>query len=227
VNRRRALPAAPLARDLAVVAFAVGLAGGTARAESALRETAADLHELAAPAARTEVRLDLGVFAAYPAREDRAEVRVEIATRPDFWYGLGVSSLTRTTTELSVTTPGQSAVTTTTTSESFSLSARLYKRIGPLVLSAGLVDGRGGAGIELRSPRDRLRLEVLASEWRPSDPSAVPSVRVGASAQWHWLYVQGGILNVLDRAQTSGYLGLGMRWRDEDLLQAIWWLRRV
>jgi hypothetical protein len=198
------------------------------RAESALRETAADLKELAAPAARTEVRLDLGVFAAFPSREDRAELRVEIAPRPDLWYGLGVSSLTSTTTTVTAsTTPGGSEISATTTSQSFSLSARLFKRVGPLVLSAGLVDGRGGAGLELRSPRDRLRLEVLASEWRPSDPAAVPALRIGASAQWRWLYVQGGLLDVLDRARRSGYLGVGMRWRDEDLLQAVWWLRRV
>jgi hypothetical protein len=214
----------------------MALASGTARAESALRETAADLKELSEPAARTEVRLDLGIFATFPTErdrpelreEDRAELRVEIAPRADFWYGLGVSSLTRTTTtRMASTTPGGSDLSSTTTSESFSLSARLFKRLGPLVLSAGLVDGRGGAGIELRSPRDRLRLEVLASEWRPGDATAVPNLRVGASAQWRWLYVQAGVLNVLDRAQLSGYLGVGMRWRDEDLLQALWWLRRA
>jgi hypothetical protein len=205
-------------------------AGSRARAESALHETAADLKELAAPAARTEVRLDLGVFAAFPAREDRAELRVEIAPRPDFWYAVGISSLTTTSTTMTTTsasmTPG-SDMTTTTTSESFSLSARIFKRLGPFVVSAGLVDGRGGASVELRSPRDRLRLEVLASEWRPTDPRAVPKLRVGASAQWRWLYVQGGVLDVLDRASASAYLGLGMRWRDEDLLAALWWIRRA
>ncbi len=217
-----------------LLAAAIALASGAAHAESALRETAADLKELTAPAARTEVRVDLGVFAAYPAQEDRAELRVEIAPRPDFWYAVGVSSLTQTTTTMSAATTSSpmsamdgTVYTTTSTSESFSLSARIFKRIGPLVVSAGLVDGRGGAGLELRSPGDRLRLELLASEWRPSDARAIPSLRVGASAQWGWLYVQGGLLEVLDPARRSGYLGLGMRWRDEDLLQALWWIRRA
>jgi hypothetical protein len=210
-------------------AFVLVLArGGAARAESALHETAENLKELAAPAARTEVRLDLGVFAAYPSGEDRVELGVEIAPRSDLWYGLGVSTVTRwTTTSAMSTSASRSESSTTTTLESFALSARLFKRAGPLVLSAGLVDGRVGAGVELRSPRDRLRLEVLASEWRASDPVAIPILRLGVSAQWRWLYVQGGLLDVLDPAQRSGYLGLGMRWRDEDLLQALWWLRRV
>jgi hypothetical protein len=212
----------------ALLVSALALVSGPARAESALRETAADLQELTAPAARTEVRVDLGLLTAFSTGENRAELHVEIAPRADFWYAIGVSTLARPTTTLTQsTTPGESVVMTTTTSESFSLSARLFKRIGPLVLSAGLVDGRGGVGLELRSPGDRLRLEVLASEWRPSDPAATPSLRVGASAQWRWLYVQGGALDVLDRARASAYLGVGMRWRDEDLLQALWWIRRA
>jgi phospholipid/cholesterol/gamma-HCH transport system substrate-binding protein len=206
-------------RDVLLTA-ALCLSSGVARAQSSPGDTVADLKDLAAPAARTEVRLDLGVLAAASARQDRAELRVEIAPRPDFWYGIGVSSIAQTSTSTSMTVGSDPTVTTTSTSDSFSLSARVFKRIGPLVLSAGLVDGRGGAGLELRSPYDRLRLELLASEWRPSDPRAIPSLRAGASAQWRWIYVQGGVLDLLDRQQRSAYLGLGMRWRDEDHLRA-------
>jgi phospholipid/cholesterol/gamma-HCH transport system substrate-binding protein len=213
-------------RDVLLTA-ALCLSGGVARAQSSLGDTVADLKDLAAPAARTEVRLDLGVLAAVSSQQDRAELRVEIAPRPDFWYGVGVSSIAQTSTLTSMTAGSDTTVTTTSTSNSFSLSARVFKRIGPLVLSAGLVDGRGGAGLELRSPHDRLRLELLASEWRPSDPRAIPSLRAGVSAQWRWLYVQGGVLDMLDREQRSAYLGLGMRWRDEDLLRAARWVLGV
>jgi hypothetical protein len=213
-------------RGLAVVATCVVVLArgdlGVAHAESSLGETAADLKELAAPAARTEVRVDLGVLAS--SGDERAELRVEIAPRPDFWYGLGVSSAAQTTMSSSMGMAGDTTVTTST-SGSFSLSARVFKRIGPLVLSAGLVDGRGGAGVELRALGDRLRLEVLAAEWRPSDPRAVPSLRVTASAQWRWLYVQAGVLDALDSGLSTAFLGLGMRWRDQDLLRALLWIR--
>jgi hypothetical protein len=59
----------------------------------------------------------------------------------------------------------------------------------------------------------------------PSDPRAVPSLRVTASAQWRWLYVQGGVLDPLDSGLSTAFLGLGMRWRDQDLLRALLWIR--
>ena len=222
--RAATLWSAVVRRRFVLLSAALVLWGGRARAQSSLGDTVAEFKDLAAPAARTEVRLDLGVLAAASSREDRAELRVEIAPRPDFWYGIGVSSIAQTSTLSSATTGSDNTVTTTSTSDSFSLSARVFKRVGPLVLSAGLVDGRGGAGLELRSPRDRLRLELLASEWRPSDPRAIPSLRAGASAQWRWLYVQGDVLDLLDRQQRSAFLGLGMRWRDDDLLRAARWI---
>ena len=68
---------------------------------------------------------------------------------------------------------GPVVMTTTATSDSFTLSARVFKRLGPVVLSAGVVDSHAGVGVEVRGLDDRLRFEVLASESAlDPDPSA-------------------------------------------------------
>ena len=79
--------------------------------------------------------------------------------------------------------------------------------------------------IELRGLDDRLRVEVLATNWRLSDLRASPRVRLGGSAQWRSFYVQAGVLDALDDPRASAYVGVGLRWRDPDLLAAVWWLR--
>src|SRR5690349_3447050 len=101
-------------------ASALALSAPPARAESPARETMEGLEELAAPPARLEVRFDLGGLATLRPDENRADLRVELATRPDFWYGLGVSTIESTTTTLTVTEAGgQSSVMTTTTSNAY------------------------------------------------------------------------------------------------------------
>ena len=214
-------------RYVATALLVTAVAGSpvrTARADSQTRETIAGVQELMAPASRLELRCDLGLLATRRPGDGRAGLDVEIATRPDYWYGLGVAAIAGTTTT-TTTRAGGATVMTIETKDALGISARFFKRLGPLVLSAGLVDSSGGAGIELRGLDDRLRLEVLATNWKLSDPRASPRVRVGGSAQWRFFYVQAGVLDVLDDPRASTYAGVGMRWRDPDLLSAISWLR--
>jgi hypothetical protein len=208
------------------VALAVTCAPRPARAEKPLAETAAGIAELTAPVARIELRFDVGALATLPAGGDRVDARLEIAPRPDYWYGIGVSSITAPpTTTTTINGDGSVSITSTLT-EGVTLSARIFKRLGPLVASAGVVDNRGGVGLELRGLDDRLRLEALLAEWTPADARAIPTLRLGASAQWWHLYVQAGLLDALDRPRASAYAGLGLRWRDTDLPGVFWWLRR-
>ena len=177
-----------------------------------------------APASRLELRCDLSLLATRRAGDGRAGLDVEIATRPDYWYGLGVAAIAGTTVT-TTTTAGGTTVTTFETKDAVGISARFFKRLGPLVVSAGVVDSAGGAGIELRGLGDRLRLEVLATNWKLSDLRESPRVRLGGSAQWQFVYVQAGVLDVFDDPRASAYVGVGMRWRNPDLLAAVSWLR--
>jgi hypothetical protein len=213
-----------VATALLVTAVA-GVLVRPARADSQTREIVEGVQELMAPASRLELRCDLSVLSTRRLGDGRAGLDVEIATRPDYWYGLGVAAIAGTTVT-TTTTAGGATVTTLETKDAVVISARFFKRLGPLVLSAGVVDSAGGAGIELRALGDRLRLEVLATNWKLSDLRESPRVRLGGSAQWRFLYVQAGVLDVRDDPRASTYVGVGMRWRDPDLLSAVSWLRR-
>jgi hypothetical protein len=186
-------------------------------------EIARDVETLVAPARRLELRLDVSLTASLPRRGDRSGISVELATRPDFWYAIGVASATVPTAVEVVSSDGTVIRTITTQDEAIVWSVRVFKSIGPLVLSGGVVDNHGALGIELRGWSDRLRLELLASAARPL-AYRPPSLRAGASLQWRWIYVQAGVQALADRELRAAYLGIGMRWSDPDLLRSLGWL---
>jgi hypothetical protein len=210
--------------SVGVVVAIVASSAGAARAAPETRETFQALKQLTAPAPGFELRCDLGLLATRQLGNGRAGLDLEIAPRPDYWYSVGAAATLRTT-AITTITSGGGTVTTTTQSDGFGISARFFKRIGPIVLNAGVVDSAGGAGIELRGFDDRLRLEVLAANWRFSEPREVPRVRVGGSAQWRFLYVQAGVLDAFEDPAASAFVGFGLRWRDPDLLPTMRWLR--
>ena len=190
-----------------------------------VREAARDIETLVAPARRLELRLDVSLTASLPRRSDRAGLNLELATRPDLWYAVGVASGTELTYVEAMASDGAITRTLTTSDEAIVWSARVFKRLGPVVLSGGMVDSRAALGIELRGWQDRMRLEMLASTAHPLEYRS-PSVRVGASLQWRWIYGQAGVQALADRELRAAYVGLGMRWSDPDLLRSLGWLAR-
>ena len=186
-------------------------------------DVARDLDTLVAPARRLQLRLDVSLTASLPRRGDRAGLSVELATRPDLWYAVGVASGSELTAVEAMSSDGAVTRTLTIQDQAILWSARVFKAIGPLVLSGGVVDNHGAFGIELRGWDDRVRLELLATTAHPLEYGP-PSVRAGASLQWRWLYVQAGVQALADRELRAGYLGVGMRWSDPDLLRSLGWL---
>jgi hypothetical protein len=195
--------------------------------EPTFTETMANLKQLAAPVERIVVRFDLGLAAALASsRAGRTALGIEIAPRPDYWYGFAVAALSDPKIEIAIDpTTGAPARRAISSNESIALSARFFKQIGPLVLSAGMVDNRAGAGAELRVFGDRLRVETVIhrNPWQTSGP---PRLRVGASVQWRSLYLQAGAQDVLDPTRAA-YVGVGLRWSDEDIKYALPWLSRL
>jgi hypothetical protein len=181
-----------------------------------VRELAGDLDQLVAPARRLELRLDVSLTASLPRRGNRAGVSLELATRPELWYAVGVASGTEVAVSEEISSDGVVTRTVTTSDQALSWSARVFRRIGPLVLSGGVVDSRPSIGIELRGWQDRARLELVATDARPLEYHP-PTLRVGGSVQWRWIYFQAGVQGLPDRDLRAGYLGIGVRWSDPDL----------
>lgn len=211
-----------------LVTGAVWCAGAAASPDPdavSVRELAGDIETLVAPARRLELRLDASLTASRPRRGDRAGLSLELATRPDLWYAVGVGSTDEPTVDEVVSTDGNVTTTVTTSEQALVWSARVFKRLGPLVVSGGVVDSHGALGIELRGWQDRVRVEMLAIAARTLAYQP-PSLRAGASLQWRWIYVQAGVQALADRQLRAAYLGIGMRWSDPDLLGSLGWLAR-
>lgn len=182
-----------------------------------------------------ELRLDLN-GARWSARGDsQTGLGVDIVPRKDYWYALNLNSTpdgkiadsTRTVRRIDPAT-GQPVdatekVRTVTSDQALTVSAQFAKRLGEnLVLSAGIVEGKGGGGAELRFMDDRLRFGALAYDFTKREDKPNPRYRATASYQfWKGLYLQGGSQDVGNKDLRTFFFGGGIRWKDEDLKKLV------
>jgi phospholipid/cholesterol/gamma-HCH transport system substrate-binding protein len=142
--------------------------------------------------------------------------RLELSTQPE---GLRETTVTR---EETIFPDGHTEVTTTTTNEledDFAISALVGYRWNDLVLRGGIIESRGGGGVDYNLLKNRLRLS--ADMWdfsRPDDFAAHAKVE-GRYYLSPGFFVSGGwddFLNV-KRDAASVFFGAGIRWNDEDI----------
>src|SRR5512133_56394 len=184
---------------------------------------------------KMDFRLDMDAAQWDKRKDSRVALGLEIAPRPDYWYALGFASTpdgklsesTRTVTQLDPVTGQPITVLErnqfVTTDRSFTLSAQFAKRIGPAVFSAGIVEGKGGGGVELRTlDNDRLRFGVLAYDFTKRDDKPNPRYRFTSSYQfWKGAYVQAGVQDIGNKDLRTIFFGGGLRWKDDDLKKII------
>jgi phospholipid/cholesterol/gamma-HCH transport system substrate-binding protein len=216
-------------RGVTVIIAAALLGGGAARAaEPSLAETAAGVRALTAPIDHLDIRFDAELAQSLPRPGTRASVSIELAPRPDTWYAVGVATVPAPATEtLTVSSTGEVTHTVTSTDNSMVLSVRLFKRLGPVVLSGGVFENHAAVGLELRGFRDRLRVGAVASERGFTVLREPGRLRVGGSVQWRWIYLQAGVDEALVPALRTAYLGVGMRWSDPDIKSVLPWVARA
>ena len=110
-----------------------------------------------------------------------------------------------------------------TSDQAFNVSAQFAKRLGPAVFSAGIVEGKGGGGAEIRTlDGDRLRFGVLAYDFVKRDDKPNPRYRFTSSYQfWKGAYIQAGVQDFGNKDLKTVFFGGGLRWKDEDLKKMI------
>ena len=109
---------------------------------------------------KMDFRLDMNAAQWTKRGDSRVGLGLDIVPRPDYWYSLGFASTpdgkinqsTHTITQLDPVT-GQpvsapQTIQTITTDQAFTVSAQFAKRLGPAVFSAGIVENKGGGGVE-------------------------------------------------------------------------------
>ena len=184
---------------------------------------------------KMDFRLDMNAAQWDKRKDSRVGLGLEIAPRPDYWYALGFASTpdgkinesSRTVTQLDPVTGLPVTVLErnryVTTDQAFTVSAQFAKRLGPAVFSAGIVEGKGGGGVELRTlDNDRLRFGLLAYDFTKRDDKPNPRYRFTSSYQfWKGAYVQAGVQDIGNKDLRTLFFGGGLRWKDDDLKKII------
>ncbi len=116
------------------------------------------------------------------------------------------------------TTPG-STVVTETYEDKFKFSVEFAKRWGNLALRLGLIESTGGVGADFYVFDDRVKFSVDSWNYNSTEPGnenthvkATATVGLGKT-----IFVNAGYDNALNSKRASGFVGLGLRFDDNDL----------
>ncbi|MCE1203569.1 MAG: MlaD family protein [Holophagaceae bacterium] len=184
---------------------------------------------------KMDFRLDMNAAQWEKRKDSRVGLGLEIAPRPDYWYSLGFASTpdgklsesSRTVTQIDPVTGKPVSVLertkTVTTDQTFTASAQFAKRLGPAIFSAGIVENKGGGGLEFRLLEDdRLRLGILAYDFTKRDDKPNPRYRFTSSYQfWKGAYIQAGVQDIGNKDLRTIFFGGGLRWKDDDLKKMV------
>jgi phospholipid/cholesterol/gamma-HCH transport system substrate-binding protein len=169
--------------------------------------------------------------------KDHFELRL-LPSSDDKFYSVGVvnSPVPRTvvlTTETVTTGTGdngdavpvpQNTVTTErTTSDELKLNLQLARIWGPLTVRAGVFESTAGIGMDL-SPFTRLALSAEAFDFGAEDGAYLrgygtvyPFYNPDSSNPLQWLYLSGGVDDILGVYERDYFVGAGVRFTDQDL----------
>ena len=182
-----------------------------------------------------DLNLDLNAARWTKRGDSSAGIGIELVPSRDHWYALSFNSTpdgkinvsSGTTVAIDPVTglPASTLASTrtTTTDQAFTLSAQFAKRLHEnFVLTAGIIEGKGGAGAEVRALDDRLRFGLLGYDFTKRDDKPKPRYRATASYQFYkGIYGQAGLQDIANPDLRTFFLGGGVRWKDEDLKKLV------
>lgn len=177
--------------------------------------------------------VQVGFESAYLTERQAAQSEFSLRLLPESekgYYQLGVvdtpGGVTEEETVVEEVTSGGTTTTTTTerqvTSDEIRFNALIARHFGPVTLRGGLIESTGGFGLDLRLV-DQL---VLSGEMFDFGGEA-PNLRAGGTIfpfyhpdrnrPWYWLYLSGGVADILNADGLTPYFGGGLRFTDEDI----------
>ena len=177
-----------------------------------------------------KIKLDLGLRSEYLAGQKTAKGYVTLDVNkensPQFYeLELGTQPLGRrvsTITQETRTFPDGHREVTTIDSQQFkdelAITALFGYRLGNWAGRAGIIESRGGAAIDYRSLKDRLRFSAELFDFSRPDYSAHGKL----TARYYFspsIFVTGGWDDFLNRSRKADslFLGAGIRWSDDDI----------
>src|SRR5580700_326773 len=150
-------------------------------------------------------------------------VSLRLQPREDKYYELelindptGYTSFTDTQTD--TTNPEEPAhyrTITTTTTEAFRFSLQFAKRFGPFTGRFGIKESTGGVGLDIDLLRDRFE---IVQDLFGFGEEIQPRYRVFVAYQFiNKLWLLGGVDHLFEGGERDYFLGLQLRFTDEDL----------
>jgi phospholipid/cholesterol/gamma-HCH transport system substrate-binding protein len=139
------------------------------------------------------------------------------------YYSLGVVNSPYPVSETRIVDDNSGTEEITTTRNELRLSAQLARRWGPLTIRAGIFESFGGIGFDVR-PIPQLAVSGEAFDFGNSNGAYLrgygtlyPFHDPESDNPFRWLYLTGGVDDILDQRQRDGFVSIGARFTDKDL----------
>jgi phospholipid/cholesterol/gamma-HCH transport system substrate-binding protein len=167
------------------------------------------------------LKTTIGFRSEYMFPEVKNYFTLELKPRLDQYYILelvsdpfGKFSRTETT-----TTPPGNTVVTETFENKLKFSLEFAKRYGNLAFRMGLIESTGGAGVDYFAFDDRIKFSLDAFNSNSKEPH---NERAHMKATVNYslskvLYINAGYDNFLNADMATAFVGVGLRFTDEDL----------
>jgi phospholipid/cholesterol/gamma-HCH transport system substrate-binding protein len=167
------------------------------------------------------MKTTIGFRGEYMFPESKTYATLELKPRMDQYYIFEVTSDPFSNYNRTVTTttpPGDTTVTERYEDE-LKFSLEFAKRWGNLALRIGLIESTGGIGADFYAFDDRFKFSVDAWNFNSKEQNN-ENTHLKATAAYSLgkvLYVNAGYDNALNSRRAAPFLGLGIRFDDEDL----------
>jgi phospholipid/cholesterol/gamma-HCH transport system substrate-binding protein len=153
----------------------------------------------------------------------KSYVEIRLQPREDKYYALelindprGKTTITQTDTD--TTNPNEPAhyrTVTTTTTDAFRFSLQFAKRLGPFTGRFGVKESTGGVGLDIHLLKNRFE---ITNDLFGFSEEITPRYRVALSYEFiNKLWLLGGIDHVFLQQRRDYFIGLMLRFNDEDL----------
>lgn len=182
-----------------------------------------DVSEFTGGLSRLQTIISLRSDFQFRAQTVKSFVELRLQPKEDKWYSFEIVNDPRGSTRIEDTTvqttnpndPAQYREIRSTTSNTFRFSLQFAQRAGPLVGRFGIKESTGGVGLDLVMLDDRLELvqdlfgfgEVVRPRWRVHLSYAFVKR----------LWLLGGVDDILSYDRRDYFVGLNLRFNDEDI----------
>jgi phospholipid/cholesterol/gamma-HCH transport system substrate-binding protein len=164
----------------------------------------------------------VGFRSEYMFPQSKSYATLKIKPRPDQYYIIEIlndpfGKYHRTVQQ--TTPPGNNQVIAESYSDSFEFSVEFAKRWGNFVARLGLIESTGGAGVDYFLFDDRLKFSFDAWNFSSKEPGNENAhLKATASFQpFKYLFVNAGYDNFLNARRKAPFIGMGLKFDDEDL----------